>query len=372
MKILVIHNILWAHYKSVLFEEIQKQLPDEHEFHVLQIARNEISRKKMESADTNYVYNYNLLFDDYIENVSKLSEIAAVLKFFLKYNPDVVNVTGYSASISTLPVIFLAKLLGKKIIMSNESTDSDERRGGLKESIKRWAVKACSGYVVFGKSSEDYLVKLGAKRDRVLVKNAAVVDNRTIESVYRNALNQSLFPEIMTEKNFIFVGRISKEKNVPMLIRAFQNLKEEHANWGLIIVGNGQDDENVNLQIQQNPKNIYKYDSVGWKEIPKFFSKSDCLVLPSSSEPWGLVVNEAMICGLAVVVSEACGCADDLVNGNGYVVKTNSENDLQSALQSILNHSDLSSLKSKSKEIIQDFSVEKVAKEYVNQITALL
>jgi glycosyltransferase involved in cell wall biosynthesis len=371
LKILIIHNILWAHYKSVLFEEIEKQLPSEHEFHLLQIARNEISRKKMESADSNYSYNYTLLFDDYIENVPKLSEITAVLKFFLKYNPDVVNVTGYSASISTLPVIFLAKILGKKIIMSNESTDSDKRKGGLKESIKRWAVKACSGYVVFGKSSEDYLVKLGAKRDRVLVKNAAVVDNKTIESVYHTALQQSLFPEIKTEKNFIFVGRISKEKNVSMLVRAFQSIKEKQPNWGLIIVGNGQDDTNVNLQIQENSENIYKYNSVGWKEIPKFFSKSDCLVLPSSSEPWGLVVNEAMICGLAVIVTEACGCADDLVNGNGYVVKTNSENDLQSALEAIINHTELATLKSKSKEIIKDFSVEKVAKEYVTQITAL-
>lgn len=371
MKILIIHNFLWAHYKSALFEEIQKQLPPQHDFHVLQIARNEISRKKMETSDIDYAYNYTLLFDDFIENVSKLKEIISVLRFVLKYNPDVINVTGYSASISTLPVIFLAKLLGKKIIMSNESTSSDERKGGIKEKIKRWAVKACSGYVVFGKSSEDYLIKLGAKHGAILVKNAAVVDNKAIQTIYNDALNQELFPEIKTKKNFVFVGRIAKEKNVKMLVKAFQSLKKTDQDWGLILVGSGPDEDNVHLQINQNPENIYKYDPVGWKEIPKFFSNADCFVLPSSSEPWGLVVNEAMICGLAIIVSESCGCAEDLVKGNGYKVKTNSESDLRSAMQQIIDTDNLDSLKSTSKEIIRSFSVERVAKEYVTQITAL-
>lgn len=371
MKILVIHNLLWAHYKSVLFEEIQKQLPASHEFHVLQIARNEISRKGMEAPDTGYRYNYTLLFDDYIENVPKWKEITAVIRFFLKYNPDVVNVTGYSSNISTLPVIFLAWLLGKKIIMSNESTGSDERKGGLKEYIKRWAVKACSGYVVFGKSSEDYLVELGADRDKVLVKNAAVVDNEAILETCNRALGRSLFPEIITPKNFIFIGRISPEKNVELLVKAFQSLNDPAGEWGLIIVGNGKEDENVLSQVNRKPGNIYRYDSVSWKEVPGFFTRADCLVLPSSSEPWGLVVNEAMVCGLAAIVSEACGCADDLIRGNGYIVKTNSLADLQSALQKIVDTPDLGALKSKSVEIIQNFSARKVASEYVEKVTRL-
>lgn len=371
MKILVVHNLLWAHYKSVLFEEIQKQLPAPHQFHVLQIARNELSRKGMETSAAGYNYNYTLLFDDYIENVPKLREIVAVLRFFLKYNPDVVNVTGYSSNISTLPVIFLAWLLGKKIIMSNESTGSDERKGGIKEYLKRWAVKACSGYVVFGRSSEDYLVELGAKRDRVLVRNAAVVDNVAILNACKEAARQALFPEISTKKNFIFVGRMSPEKNVSLLVRAFQSLYDPAGEWGLILVGNGKEDENIMQLILQKPARIHKYNSVGWKVIPEFFSRAQCLVLPSSSEPWGLVVNEAMICGLAVIVTEACGCAGDLVNGNGYTVQANSLPDLQDALQNIMDTPDLSALKSRSEEIIKSFSVDRVAREYVQQVTAL-
>jgi glycosyltransferase involved in cell wall biosynthesis len=49
-------------------------------------------------------------------------------------------------------------------------------------------------------------------------------------------------------------------------------------------------------------------------EIAKAYVAADCLILPSdAAETWGLVVNEAMACGLPCIVSEACGCADDLV-----------------------------------------------------------
>ena len=50
MKILIIHNILWAHYKSALFEQIEKAAGKEDEVLVLQIAKNELSRKKMETT----------------------------------------------------------------------------------------------------------------------------------------------------------------------------------------------------------------------------------------------------------------------------------------------------------------------------------
>lgn len=49
-------------------------------------------------------------------------------------------------------------------------------------------------------------------------------------------------------------------------------------------------------------------------EIATAYVAADCLVLPSDSETWGLVVNEAMACGLPAIVSEACGCVPDLID----------------------------------------------------------
>jgi hypothetical protein len=71
MRVLIIHNILWTHYKSVLFEAIEKQKTDNMEICVLQIAKNDISRKNMSSPEVNYQYSYKLLFDDFIENIPR-------------------------------------------------------------------------------------------------------------------------------------------------------------------------------------------------------------------------------------------------------------------------------------------------------------
>jgi glycosyltransferase involved in cell wall biosynthesis len=61
---------------------------------------------------------------------------------------------------------------------------------------------------------------------------------------------------------------------------------------------------------------------VNQADLPGWYACGDVLVLPSESEPWGLVVNEGMACGLVPVVSDAVGCAADLVEGVGEVVPT--------------------------------------------------
>lgn len=369
MKTLVIHNTLWAHYKSVLFEEIQKQTTAPHEFHVLQIARSEVSRKGMEGAETRYRYAYTLLFDDFIEHVPAIKEIWAVLKFIYRYRPDIINVTGYASSASTLPAILFGRLLGKKVIMSSESTRKDKTRSFIKESIKRLAVKLCSGFVVFGRSSEEYLLDLGASPEQILVRKAAVVDNRAIEEEYHQALSQQLFPEIHTAKNFIYTGRLAPEKNIPLLIKSFQELKPK--DWGLILVGNGPESATVKKSIAEAPENIYLYDAVSWTQVPRFFSRAECFVLPSNSEPWGLVINEAMVCGLTVIVSEACGCVPDLVHGNGYAVPPNDLHALKKSMAALISEEDPGKMRQRSLEIIQNFTVQSVAASYVAALQQL-
>ena len=366
MKILVIHNTLWAHYKSVLFEEIQKQTHPPHEFHVLQIARSEISRKGMEETTIRYCYNYTLLFDDYIENVPALKEILHVLRFIYRYRPDIINVTGYASSASTLPAILFGRLLGKKVIMSNESTHKDKTRSVLKEAIKRLAVRMCSGFVVFGKSSESYLLDLGAPSHKILVHKAAVVDNTTLESEFTAANAADLYPEIKTGKNFIYAGRMAPEKNIGLLVEAFQQLNPK--DWGLILVGRGPEEGRIREIIRKSPDRIYYYDAVSWTRLPGFFSRADCFVLPSNSEPWGLVINEAMVCGLTVIVSEACGCAPDLVDGNGYTVPPNDPEALKERMSALIASPEQEKMKARSLEIIRNFSVKAVAVSYVQAL----
>ncbi|MCP9768142.1 glycosyltransferase [Lacihabitans sp. LS3-19] len=365
MRVLIIHNILWTHYKSILFEELQKQKSKNDDIRVLQIARNELSRKNMEGPLKKYDYDYHLLFDDYIENIPSYKKVFAVLKYIRSYNPDIVNITGFGGDLAMTFSILYAFLLSKKIVISNESTSQDQQGSFLKDSIKKMLFKMAKGFIVFGASSKEYLFKYGVKQEQIIEEKAAVVDDVSILEIF-NETNNFLENEIVTSHNFIFVGRLIPEKNLDILISGFQRLKREVSqakDWGLIVLGSGGEEKNLILLKNQQPDDIFMFKGVDWQTVPKYLTRANCLVLPSISEPWGLVVNEAMICGLSVIVSDKCGCKDDLVKGNGFIFKSGNETELFDAMSEIVkNENSNIELGSVSKEIIKDFKVENVAK----------
>jgi 1,2-diacylglycerol 3-alpha-glucosyltransferase len=89
--------------------------------------------------------------------------------------------------------------------------------------------------------------------------------------------------------------------------------------------------------------------------------------LPSVSEPWGLVVNEAMACNLPVIVSNRCGCVDDLVEpgANGFIFDPACPDELTACLQRVgrLSETELARMGQRSAEIIARYSLETWASE---------
>jgi len=375
MKVLIIHNILWAHYKSVLFEAMHKFKSKEIDFRVVHIATNEVSRKNMGSETNDYKYPYDVLFDNFIENISIFRKTLALFKYIISFKPDVINFTGYGVDTSITLSIFLAKLLGKKIIISVESTYVDHQRSFYKEKFKSIIIKFSDGFITFGTNSTKYLLNLGAKEYQIIENKAAVVDDIKIKQIFNSSKNINS-SKYITKYNFLFVGRLIDVKNLESLVSAFGKLKKQNLflkDWGLIILGDGPQ-KNIleKIILEEKISDIYFEKSVGWKEVPHYFSLADVLVLPSYSETWGLVVNEAMICGLPIIVSKQCGCAKDLINGNGIVIDAYDSYQLQEALEKIAIDYNLRKLMGiKSLEIIKDYEAEKVGKRIITKIEGL-
>lgn len=372
MKILIVHNQLWAHYKAIIFNELQKIISQSKtdSLLVVQIATVEKSRINLGDLDNSiHQYPYKLLHEGTLEEVSLFDRIFGVLREIKKFKPDVVNLTGYY-DIATWAILFFCKLKGIKTILSNESTASDHTRNDLKETIKALIIKQFDGYFNFGTLSEKYILSLGISAEKMLVKRNCV-DNKSLKQIYLAHLPKRIQTQQMrniSPKNFIFVGRLIDYKNLFHFLETFGLAQTKSSEeWGVIILGDGE----LKADLQQfvfknNIQNISFQAGVSWQKVPEYLALSNVLVLPSYSEPWGLVVNEAMACGLPVIVSDKCGCAIDLVkNGeNGFTFSPNNKEQLSTYLLKFMNNEvDSQQMGIVSQQIIQDYSPENVAFE---------
>ena len=383
MRILVIHNQLWAHYKSKLFSEINNCLKEkypESEFLVAHIALYEASRSGMQDENFKYIYPYKVLFNRSLNEVSFKERLFSLFKTFDEFKPTVLNVTGYFDWAQILLMIY-ARQKGVKIVMSSESSSMDNNRSKIKENIKSWIVNRADTFFCFGKTSADYLISLGVKPDQIAVNNAAVIDEEVIKSNYDEAkLKLRTVPELKSEnRNFVFVGRLAPEKNLEILVKAFIQIQKEipeAQNWGLYFVGNGPSLPDLEALVKESsfPQQIRFTGGLPWYKVPEWLAKSDVLVLPSLSEPWGLVVNEAMVCGMPVIVSKNCGCTDDLLNDgtNGFIFDPNQQRDLETALKFFIqNPGKIETMGLESTKLIKRFSSKKVALEMADSYKRL-
>jgi glycosyltransferase involved in cell wall biosynthesis len=106
------------------------------------------------------------------------------------------------------------------------------------------------------------------------------------------------------------------------LLEAYGRYRRETGSsaWGLVLVGSGPQE----AQLREAAQSIRDVVFAGFQQLDgvrAYFGLASCLVLPSLSEPWGLVVNEALAAGLPVLVSHRCGCVPELVRPgwNGYL-----------------------------------------------------
>jgi glycosyltransferase involved in cell wall biosynthesis len=132
---------------------------------------------------------------------------------------------------------------------------------------------------------------------------------------------------------FLFVGQIIERKGIDLLFQALQ--LERHRSWRLDIVGDGA----KLCQYKQLASDLGIEDRVQWlgvlqnTEVQLRMAQADKLILPSRFDGWGAVVNEALISGTPVIISDACGAADLIrASWRGRVFKSGSVVSLREAL----------------------------------------
>jgi glycosyltransferase involved in cell wall biosynthesis len=284
------------------------------------------------------------------------------------WNPDALLVFGWSFK-SHLKVLRHFKG-NKQILFRGDSNLLDEAKGfSLRKVIRRaflkWVYRHIDMALYVGSANKDYYLKHGLKEDQLIFVPHAI-DNVRFGQAQQNNLRQQLGIPI-NEVVFLFAGKMEVKKNPALLLEAFihSGLKNAH----LVFVGNGELETNlkkrVGEQILEMQQHIHFMDFQNQSSMPEIYQIGDVFVLPSQGpgETWGLAVNEAMASGKAVLVSDQCGCAVDLVqNGiNGYIFESNNREDLIKKIKQVsAQKTSLHKMGNQSLQIIQNWSFEKI------------
>jgi len=281
--------------------------------------------------------------------------------------PDVVCVSGWGLSVS-LAAMKWAVARSVPIVMLSESNEFDEARSAIKEFIKRRLVGLCSAGLAGGSPQADYLVKLGLPRERVF-KGYDVVDNCFFTEEARKYRDGSSELEETKRPYFLACARFGKKKNLPGLICAYARYRElatPSTLLDLVIAGDGEERAEIERTIWENEvsDHVHIIGAKRYSELPAYYAHAGAFIHASTTEQWGLVVNEAMASGLPVLVSNRCGCAFDLLKEgeNGWTFDPTKEVQIaELMLRFAADESRLKEMGLKSREIIAEWGPDRFA-----------
>ena len=267
-------------------------------------------------------------------------------------NPDVVAVNGWN-NFGSLIAANCCLRRGIPMVVMSESSRQDEPRTWWKEAIKRRIVGLYSAALVGGQRHVEYLAELGMPRERVFT-GYDVVDNDYFGGAPRKS---SEVPEFegqtdnarLPENYFLASARFIEKKNLSTLIQAYAEYRrievgrsQTKVPWDLVVLGDGPLRETLNSQLSTLNLNEHVH-LPGFKpydELPVYYALANAFVHASTTEQWGLVVNEAIASGLPVIVSNRCGCVPELINGNGFTFDPTNEHELTARLLEMASLSD--------------------------------
>lgn len=194
-------------------------------------------------------------------------------------------------------------------------------RPALKKFIKaithRFALRRFDGFLASGQRAREYLQHYGVNNERIFIVPHAVDNDwfasRAAEARSRRAEIRAELGAKPDEGIVLFVGKFISEKRVEDLIDALAILQKQSKPALGIFVGAGELEKDLRAQADRFGARI-RFDGFrNQTELPRYYAAADVVVLPSAGETWGLVVNEAMACGLPAIVSDRVGCAPDLI-----------------------------------------------------------
>lgn len=238
------------------------------------------------------------------------------------FGPDTVAVPGWGYSFSLIALALASRArtrggapVGRVLMSDSQAIDAPRRL--MAEMVKRAVISFADAGLAAGRTHADYLAALGLPRRRIAL-GLDVVDNAHFAAARAGPGADA--------PAFLALSRFVRKKNLAALVTAHgvyarAARAEGRTPWRLVIVGDGPERGAIAEAASETGEAVEIRPFAAYDALPGLYAAAGALVLPSTAEQWGLVVNEAMAAGCPVIASDSAGAAAELIidGVNGHV-----------------------------------------------------
>src|SRR5262249_12011474 len=233
-----------------------------------------------------------------------------------RFQPDAAIITGWQ-SLPLIQATIACIRLGIPRVVRGESNDLRQRPLPVR-LMHRALLNRFDAMLAIGKMNRTFYLGYGISPERMFGCPYFVDNDRFQQQIIKDKAQSQDFrsswriPESST--CFLFAGKLEPKKRIMDLMRAMEAAGKKCQPFHLLVAGTGEQMDEARGFAEAAKRPVTFAGFLNQTEITRAYAAADCLVLPSDyGETWGLVVNEAMACGLPAIVSDRVGCGPDLV-----------------------------------------------------------
>jgi len=281
-----------------------------------------------------------------------------------RFRPDVVVSSELGARTALAALYALARRI-PLVIWSYQSRAWSATAGPLRRAWRRALLARADAVVGMGVQARSVLRDLGVPDARIFDAPNAHDHAGLLDALARSDAAARRAALGCRARVALVAGRLVAAKGLRPLLAAWRALAPElRRDWTLLVVGDGPlRGELEAAAARAQPGAIVCAGAVAAAEMAEVYACADLLVFPSLGDPWGLVVNEALACGVPVLCSELAGCADDVIRDgkNGWRFDPRSPAAFSAALAGALTCAELPAMGARARDAARRFTPEQMA-----------
>jgi len=304
-------------YFAPLFRELAKQC----DLTVFYAHRQTAEQQARAGFDVAFEWDVDLLSGYHSKFLRNVARTPSTDRFFGCDTPEISGeIAGGSFDGFVVPgwalraywqAVHACRRAGVPVFVRGDSQLVGPRSGAVrlaKAVAFRGVLRRFDGFLYVGQRNREYLQHYGAPSQRLFF-SPHCVDNDAFRAA-SEATRRTLTPA----RRVLFVGKLIERKRPFDLLQAAARLAAEGRPVDVAFAGSGDQQDALAAAAAASGVRAHFHGFVNQSELPGIYAAADVIVLPSDGrETWGLVVNEAMACGVPAVVSDAVGCGPDLV-----------------------------------------------------------